>query len=98
MNNRVLVITSTKIYDAVHSQEDEEYMEFELFMSLREYKMIPKRIERGHRQAVVEDNLYQTEYDAMNDIDERLGGTGKLGYTKLRERGIRIVGKKNKIG
>ena len=55
-------------------------------------------MERGRRQAVVEDNLYQTAYDAMNAIDERLGGTGKLGYAKRRKREIRIVGKKNKIG
>ena len=73
-------------------------MEFELFMSRREYKMIHKHMERGCRQAVVDDNLYQTAYDVMNTIDERLGGTGKLGYAKRRERGIRIVGKKNKIG
>lgn len=45
-----------------------------------------------------DDNLYQTAYDAMNAIDEQLGGTGKLVYAKRRERGIRIVGKKNKIG
>lgn len=45
-----------------------------------------------------DDNLYQTVYDAKNAIDEQLGGTGKLGYAKRRERGIRIVGKKNKIG
>lgn len=33
------------------------------------------------------------------DIEaEKLGGTGKLGYVKQREHGIRIVGKKNKIG
>ena len=32
------------------------------------------------------------------DIEaEKLRGTGKLGYTKRRERGIRIIGKKNKI-
>lgn len=29
-------------------------------------------------------------------ILEELGGTGKLGYAKRRERGIRIVGKKKK--
>ena len=45
-----------------------------------------------------DDNLYQTAYDAMNAIDERLDGTGKLEYAKRRERGIRIVGKRNKIG
>ena len=55
-------------------------------------------MERGRRQDVVEDNLYQKEYDAMNAINERLGGAGKLGYAKRREREIRIVGKKNKIG
>lgn len=43
-----------------------------------------------------DDNLYQTAYDAMNAIDEQLGGTGKLWYVKRIERGIRIVGKKNK--
>ena len=41
-------------------------------------------------------NLYQTAYDAMNAIDKQLGGTGKLGYAKRRERVIRIVGKKKK--
>lgn len=29
--------------DVAHSQEDDEYMEFKLFMSRREYKMIRKR-------------------------------------------------------
>ena len=43
-----------------------------------------------------DDNLYQTAYDAMNAIDEQLIGTGKLRYAKWRERGIRIVGKKEK--
>lgn len=33
----------------------------------------------------------------MNAIDEYLGGTGKLGYAKRRERGINIIGKKNEI-
>ena len=33
----------------------------------------------------------------MNAIDEYLGGIGKLGYTKRRERGIHIIGKKNRI-
>lgn len=33
----------------------------------------------------------------MNAIDEYLGGTGKLGYAKRRERGINIIEKKNEI-
>lgn len=60
MNNGVLVITPTKTYDIAHSQEDEEYMEFELFMSRREYKMIRKRMDRGRKQAVVEGNYMGT--------------------------------------
>lgn len=60
MNNGVLVITPTKTYDIAHSQEDEEYMEFELFMSRREYKMIHKRMDRGRKQAVVEGNYMGT--------------------------------------
>lgn len=55
-NDGVLVVTPTKIYDVAHNQDDEEYMEFELFMSRREYKMINKRMGRGKKQAVVEGN------------------------------------------
>ena len=55
-NNGLLVITPTKTYDIAHSPEDEEYMEFELFMSRREYTMINKRMDRGRKQAVVEGN------------------------------------------
>ena len=55
-NNGVLVITPTKTYDVAHNSDDEEYMEFELFMSRREYKMIKKRMDRGRKQAVVEGN------------------------------------------
>lgn len=55
-NKGVEIITPTKVYDVAHNPDDEEYMEFELFMSRREYKMIQKRMERGRRQAVVEGN------------------------------------------
>lgn len=56
-NSGVLVLTPTKTYDVAHSHEDEEFMEFELFMSRREYKMIHKRMDRGRKQAVVEGNF-----------------------------------------
>ena len=57
-NNRegLLVITPTKTYDVAHNPDDEEYMEFVLFMSRREYKTIQKRLDRGRKQAVVEGN------------------------------------------
>ena len=62
-NNRdgLLVVTPTKTYDVAHNPDDEEYMEFVLFMSRREYKTIQKRLERGRRQAVVEGN-YMAAY------------------------------------
>ncbi len=52
----LLVVTPTKTYDVAHNSDDEEYMEFVLFMSRREYKTIQKRLERGRLQAVVEGN------------------------------------------
>lgn len=55
-NKGLLVITPTKTYDVAHNPDDEEYMEFELFMSRREYKMITKRMQRGKEQAIVEGN------------------------------------------
>lgn len=55
-NNGVLIITPTKTYDVAHNSDDEEFMEFELFMSRREYKMIKRRMDRGREQAVVEGN------------------------------------------
>lgn len=56
MNNGLLVVTPTKTYDVAHNTDDEEYMEFELFMSRREHKMIGKRMLRGRHQSVVEGN------------------------------------------
>lgn len=76
MNNGVLVITPTKTYDIAHSQEDEEYMEFELFMSRREYKMIRKRMERGRKQAVVEGNYMGTHRPyGYNIVKSKYGRT-----------------------
>lgn len=54
--NGLLVVTPTKTYDVSHNSDDEEYMEFVLFMSRREYKTIQKRLERGRKQSVVEGN------------------------------------------
>lgn len=55
-NKGLLVVTPTKVYDVANNHDDEEYMEFELFMSRREFKMINKRLDRGRKQAVVEGN------------------------------------------
>lgn len=56
MNRGLLVVTPSKTYDIANNHDDEEYMEFELFMSRREYKMIKRRLDRGRVQAVVEGN------------------------------------------
>lgn len=62
-NDGVLVLTPTKTYDVARNSDDEEYMEFELFMSRREYKMITKRMQRGREQAIIEGNyLSQRPY------------------------------------
>lgn len=55
-NKGVLVMTPTKVYDVAHRSDDEEFMEFELFMSRREYKTIKRRLDSGKVQAVVEGN------------------------------------------
>lgn len=55
-NKGVLVITPTKVYDVAHRSDDEEFMEFELFMSRREYKAIKRRMDIGKVQAIVEGN------------------------------------------
>ena len=55
-NKGVLVITPTKVYDVAHNHDDEEYMEFELFMSRKEFNLIRRRLANGKVQAVVEGN------------------------------------------
>lgn len=47
------IITPNKIYD-VENEFDEEYFEFSLFMSRREYKTINRRIQRGRIASVKE--------------------------------------------
>lgn len=55
-NKGLLVITPTKVYDVAHNHDDEEYMEFELFMSRKEFNLIKRRMQNGKIQAVVEGN------------------------------------------
>jgi DNA invertase Pin-like site-specific DNA recombinase len=47
------IITPLKIYDP-HNEADEEYFEFNLFMSRREYKTINRRLQRGRIASVKE--------------------------------------------
>ena len=49
------IITPAKVYDP-NNEFDQEYFEFGLFMSRREYKTIKRRLEAGKRQSVMEGN------------------------------------------
>lgn len=46
------IYTLNKIYDLTNEDIDEEFFEFALFMSRREYKIIKRRMQRGKRQAL----------------------------------------------
>lgn len=64
-----VIITPTKTYDP-NNEFDEEYFEFGLFMSRREYKTINRRLQRGRIASVKEGNY--------------IGGTAPYGYKKVR--------------
>lgn len=49
------IITPMKIYDP-NNEFDQEYFEFGLFMSRREYKTIKRRLESGKKESVIEGN------------------------------------------
>lgn len=53
-NSATKIYTLTKIYDLTKEEIDEEYFEFALFMSRREYKTIKRRLLRGRTQATKE--------------------------------------------
>lgn len=65
----VKIITPTKTYDP-NNEFDEEYFEFGLFMSRREYKAINRRIQRG-RIASVKEGKY-------------IASTAPYGYERVR--------------
>lgn len=63
-----LIITPAKTYDP-SNEFDEEYFEFSLFMSRREYKTIKRRMQAGRLAAVKEGNY--------------IGTTAPYGYRKI---------------
>ncbi|MEG1501627.1 MAG: recombinase family protein, partial [Clostridiales bacterium] len=50
------IITPVKTYDP-NNEFDEEYFEFGLFMSRREYKTINRRLQSGRKQSAMEGNF-----------------------------------------
>ena len=65
------IYTLQKVYDLTKEDIDEEYFEFALFMSRREYKTITRRMLRGRHQAVHEGYF--------------IGSQTPYGYTKERQ-------------
>ncbi len=63
------IVTPEKVYDPA-DEADEEYFEFGLFMSRREYKAINRRLQRG-RQASLMEGKY-------------IAGTPPYGYRKVK--------------
>ena len=63
------IITPSKVYDP-SNEFDEEYFEFGLFMSRREYKAINRRLQRG-RVAACQEGKY-------------VGGLAPFGYEKVK--------------
>ena len=53
-SSKTKIYTLQKVYDLTNEDIDEEYFEFSLFMSRREYKVIRRRMTRGRLQAMKE--------------------------------------------
>lgn len=70
--SKTKIITPSKTYDP-GNEFDEEYFEFNLFMSRREYKTINRRIQTG-RMAAFHDGWY-------------IAGTAPYGYKKVKRSG-----------
>lgn len=66
------IVTPSKVFDP-NNYYDEEHLEFDLFMSRREYKMINRRLQAG-RYAAVQDGRW-------------LGGKAPFGYDSKKLRG-----------
>ncbi|MEY8265149.1 recombinase family protein [Lachnospiraceae bacterium 64-25] len=67
--SNTVIITPIKTYNP-SNEFDEEYFEFGLFMSRREYKTINRRLQRGRIASVKEGNF--------------IGGTAPYGYKKVK--------------
>lgn len=67
--SNTVIITPTKTYDP-NNEFDEEYFEFGLFMSRREYQTIKRRLQRGRIASVQEGNF--------------LGGSAPYGYRRVK--------------
>ncbi len=67
--SNTIIITPAKTYDP-NNEFDEEYFEFGLFMSRREYQTIKRRLQRGRIASVQEGNF--------------IGGSAPYGYRRIK--------------
>ena len=72
--SNTLIITPQKIFDP-QNEFDEEYFEFGLFMSRREYKTIHRRMQRGRTLGAME-GRYTGSRAPYGYVRERLDGKG----------------------
>lgn len=83
-----LIVTPTKTYDP-NNEFDEEYFEFGLFMSRREYKTIRRRMQRGLIESVKEGNYvgalppYGYDIIRINKKERTLKLNDQSQYVKL---------------
>lgn len=80
------IITPSKVYDP-NNEFDQEYFEFGLFMSRREYKTIKRRLEAGKKQSVMEGNYI---------LPQRVFGY-EIVRTSKKDRTLKIVPEEAKI-
>lgn len=81
------IITPAKVYDP-NNEFDQEYFEFGLFMSRREYKTIKRRLEAGKKQSVMEGNYILPQRVMGYDI---IRTTKKDRTLKIRPEEAKIV-------
>lgn len=80
------IITPAKVYDP-HNEFDQEYFEFGLFMSRREYKTIKRRLEAGKKSSVEEGNYI---------LPQRVFGY-EIVRTSKKDRTLKIIPEEAKI-
>ena len=80
------IITESKVYDP-HSETDQNYFEFGLFMSRQEYKTINRRQIAGKKQSVMEGNYI---------LPQRVFGYKIVRYSK-KDRTLEIIPEEAKL-
>lgn len=84
------IYTLNKVYDLSKDEIDEEYFEFALFMSRREYKTITRRMQRGRLQAT-KDGYFTGAILPYGYRKERIDGGNVLVPDKTEAPIVRMI-------